>query len=115
MNVRLLATLACLQIGAHDSSESRPGVHADPAADVCSGLERLPVYVADPKLCVYVFAKNLAAARQFAFASNGDLFVNNGKVSVLWDANHDGASGDDERGVFAKAPGLNHGLAFIRD
>jgi glucose/arabinose dehydrogenase len=62
-----------------------------------------------------VFAKNLAAARQLAFASNGDLFVNNGAVTVLWDANHDATSADDERARFASAPGLNHGLVFSRD
>jgi glucose/arabinose dehydrogenase len=115
MTARFFAALVFFQLGAHEAPELRNGVHADPAASTCSGLERLPVYVADPKLCVSVFAKNLAAARQFAFASNGDLFVNNGKISVLWDADHDGASGDDERSVFAKAPGLNHGLAFSRD
>jgi glucose/arabinose dehydrogenase len=90
-------------------------VQADPAATTCTGNERLGAYVSDAKLCVYVFAKNLNAARQLAFAPNGDLFVNNGAITVLWDANHDGTSDADERAQFADAAGLNHGLAFSRD
>jgi glucose/arabinose dehydrogenase len=72
-------------------------------------------YLADPKLKVTVYAEQLAAARQLAFAANGDLFVNNGKVTVLWDADHDGVSRDNERAVFGEASHLNHGLSFDRD
>ena len=74
----------------------------------------LDAYLADPKLTFSTFATGLGAARQMAFAANGDLFVNHGKVSVLWDADHDGVSRDDERAVFGEARALNHGLAFDR-
>jgi glucose/arabinose dehydrogenase len=50
-----------------------------------------------------------------AFAPNGDLFVNNGNVTVLFDADGNGSSADGERATFATAPGLNHGIAFSRD
>jgi glucose/arabinose dehydrogenase len=50
-----------------------------------------------------------------AFAPNGDLFVNNGNVTVLFDDDGNGTIGDNERKTFATAPGLNHGLAFSRD
>jgi glucose/arabinose dehydrogenase len=92
----------------HDSS-------TPPAPVNCTGSMTLNAYVSDPKLCVYVYADGLAAARQMAFAPNGDLFVNNGAVTVLWDADHDGASQPNERAQFASAAGLNHGLAFSRD
>jgi glucose/arabinose dehydrogenase len=88
---------------------------ADPGEGTCTGSEPLAAYLSDPKLCLQVFAKNLESARQLAFASNGDLFVNNGHVTVLWDADHDGASDANERALFADAAGLNHGLAFSRD
>jgi glucose/arabinose dehydrogenase len=50
-----------------------------------------------------------------AFAPNGDLFVNNGDVTVLSDDDGNGASASTERATFATAPGLNHGIAFSRD
>lgn len=82
----------------------------------CFGSKPLDAYVADPKLCAYIFAEGVSGARQLAFAANGDLFVNNdGKVTVLWDADGDGFSSSSERSVFAEAPALNHGIAFSRD
>lgn len=85
----------------------------EPTASAADGS--MPVYLADPKLQFRVFAEGLGAARQMAVASNGDLFVNNGKVTVLWDADHDGVSRAHEQAVFARASGLNHGLAFDRE
>jgi glucose/arabinose dehydrogenase len=73
------------------------------------------IWVGDPQLCVFEYASGLGAARGLAFAPSGDLFVNNGSVTVMFDADHDGASGDGERATFATAPGLNHGLVFSRD
>ncbi|WP_394827788.1 PQQ-dependent sugar dehydrogenase [Pendulispora albinea] len=82
----------------------------------CVGTTPYDAWVADPNLCVYVFATNLGRARQFAFAPNGDLFVNNrDKVTVLWDADRNGASDTNERATFATAAGLNHGLVFGPD
>ena len=73
------------------------------------------MWVGDPQLCVFEYASRLAGARQMAFAPNGDLFINNGRVTVLFDSDHSGASSDGERATFATAPGLNHGLAFSPD
>jgi glucose/arabinose dehydrogenase len=82
----------------------------------CFGSKPLSTFVADPKLCVYTFAENLGAARGIAFAPNADLFVSNdGKISVLWDADGDGYSSMSERATFGQAQGLNHGLVFSRD
>jgi glucose/arabinose dehydrogenase len=82
----------------------------------CFGTKPLDAYVADDKLCAFIFAEGVNGARQLAFAPNGDLFVNNdGKVTVLWDADGDGYSSASERSVFGEAPGLNHGIAFSRD
>jgi glucose/arabinose dehydrogenase len=50
-----------------------------------------------------------------ATAANGDLFINNTSVTVVFDDDHDGVSGPAERSKFASAPGLNHGIAFSRD
>jgi glucose/arabinose dehydrogenase len=79
----------------------------------CVGPNALDAYVADPKLCVYVYAQGLTGARQMAFAANGDLFVsNNGELTVLWDADKNGFSDNAERALFAKPSGLNHGVVF---
>jgi glucose/arabinose dehydrogenase len=64
---------------------------------------------------VTVFATDAGGVRQMAFAPNGDLFVNNGSVTVLFDGDGDGVSSESERSRFATASGLNHGLAFSRD
>jgi len=75
-------------------------------------------WLADPKMCLTVFASDLGAARQMAFAPNGDLFVaigGAGQVVALYDADKDGASAASERSTFASAPDLNHGVAFSRD
>jgi len=95
-----------------DAGTAGPG---SSAASTCTGTKPLDAYVADPKLCAYVFAEELGSARQLAFAPNGDLFVNNGAVTVLWDEDGDGYSSASERSVFGEAPGLNHGIAFSRD
>ena len=107
------------------SNSAKPVDSPDPVKDAggqpakpshtCFGTKPLDAYLADPKLCAYVFAEGLGSARQLAFAPNGDLFVNNGDITVLWDDNGDGSSGDKERRVFAEAPGLNHGIAFSPD
>jgi glucose/arabinose dehydrogenase len=80
----------------------------------CSG-DGADAWVSDPGLCVSEFAADAGGVRQMAFAPNGDLFVNNGSVTVLFDGDGDGVSSDSERSRFATAPGLNHGLAFSRD
>ena len=100
---------------AHVSQPTKSDAGSAPAPNSCVGTMKLDAYVSDPKLCVYVYAEGMRAARQMAFAPNGDLFVNNGKVTVLWDANADGQSSSSERSEFASASGLNHGLVFARD
>jgi glucose/arabinose dehydrogenase len=88
---------------------------AGKVSDTCTTATPYTAYVSDPQLCVSVFAQNLGAARQMAFAPNGDLFVNNGSVIALWDADHNGTSDSGERATFASASGLGHGIAFSRD
>ncbi|MFI5305867.1 MAG: hypothetical protein ACHQ53_00865, partial [Polyangiales bacterium] len=99
-----------------DAAGGSPGsTGAGPVPDTCKGTSPYSAYVSDPQLCVYVFADRLGAPRDIAFSPNGDLFVNNGAVMVLWDDNHDGHSEVTERATFASASGLRHGLAFSRD
>jgi glucose/arabinose dehydrogenase len=99
----LVAVAAAALSGCGGSSPpARPGDPAD-------------AWVSDPGYRVAVFAANLGHARQMAFAPNGDLFVDNGDVTVVFDDDHSGASSDAERSTFATAPGLNHGLAFSPD
>jgi len=81
----------------------------------CRGVAAVKgVWLADPKLCLELYADNVPAARQMAFAPNGDLFVvfNNGAIVVLFDHNQDGAIEPGERSVFATQAGLTHGLAL---
>jgi glucose/arabinose dehydrogenase len=85
-----------------------------PPSGACTG-DGADAWVSDPRLCVSEFAADLGGVRQMAFAPNGDLFVNNGSVTVLFDDDGDGASSEFERSRFATASGLNHGLAFSRD
>ncbi|WP_394829770.1 PQQ-dependent sugar dehydrogenase [Pendulispora albinea] len=115
----LLALLGCSSTSSDSGTD--PGGDEDIqgnelAAGNCTGTTPYTTaWVADPKLCVYVYASGLGAARQIAFAPNGDLFVSNGKVTVLWDDNKNGTSDSNEQGTFATASGLNHGLAFSPD
>jgi glucose/arabinose dehydrogenase len=87
---------------------------APPPPGTCAGAAA-DAWVSDSHYCVRVFASGLGPARQMAFAPNGDLFVNNGKVTVLFDDDGNGASSGGERATFATAPGINHGIAFSRD
>lgn len=80
----------------------------------CPG-DTVDAWVSDGHFCVYQFASGVGRPRQMAFAPNGDLFVNNGNVVVLFDDDGNGSSGGNERSTFATASGLNHGLAFSRD
>jgi glucose/arabinose dehydrogenase len=111
----LVAISCCSGRSRADEPIKTTNAQADASKGTCFGAIKLGAWVSDPKLCVYVFAEQLNAVRQMAFAKNGDLFVNNGRISVLWDQNHDGTSGADERSVFAQAAGLNHGLVFSPD
>ncbi|WP_394823209.1 PQQ-dependent sugar dehydrogenase [Pendulispora albinea] len=110
----LAGFLAC-----SDSSDDPRAPDTPPAPDGsspppvnCVGTTPYDAWTSDPKLCVYVFGSGLGEPRQMAFAPNGDLFVSNGRITVLWDADGNGRSDADERATFATAPGLNHGLAF---
>ena len=97
------------------AADAGAGGEAASPEPTCVGTKPLDAYVSDPKLCSYVFAEELGSPRQLAFAPNGDLFVNNGDVTVLWDEDGDGYSSGSERSVFGEAQGLNHGIAFSRD
>jgi glucose/arabinose dehydrogenase len=97
------------------ASLSACGSSASPRRTSCIGDTVVDAWVSDPRYCVHEYAAGLGPARQMAFAPNGDLFVNNGSVTVLFDEDGNGSSGDAERSTFATAPGLNHGIAFSRD
>lgn len=90
------------------------GSSSPPRPTTCIG-NTVDVWASDSRYCVYVFASDVGHARQMAFAPNGDLFVNNDSVTVLFDDDGNGSSSDGERATFATAPGLNHGIAFSRD
>jgi glucose/arabinose dehydrogenase len=66
--------------------------------------------------CAWTFAERLSTPRGIRHAPNGDVLVlerGSARVTVLWDADGNGVSGDGERAVLAQAPGLNHGLAVV--
>lgn len=98
-----------------DVALDRP-VPADvPAGDTCRGPS-VTSWTSDPRMCVVAFASMLRRPRGMAFAANGDLFVVDGDgITVLFDADGDGASGPTERTRFADVPGANHGIAFSPD
>lgn len=98
---------------ANDSEAGGEASSSAPPADTCGGTS-YSAYLSDPRMCLGVFASDLGAPRQMAFASNGDLFVNNGELSILWDADHDGRSDSSERATFASESGLGHGVALDR-
>ena len=61
------------------------------------------VWVSDLQYCVHVFASELGHARQMAFAPNGDLFVNNGSVMVVFDDDGSGSSSDGYSRIDSKS------------
>ena len=90
-----------------------------PLVDTCktAGVPFADTWLADPKLCLTVFASELSTARQMAFAPNGDLFVQaRGQVVALFDTNGNGVIEEGESEAFATSvdgyPEINHGLAF---
>ena len=87
----------------------------DPPRSTCRDGTPADAWAQDDGFCVHMFASGLGAPRQMAFAPNGDLFVNNGNVTVLFDEDGDGTSTNAERSTFATAPSLNHGITFSRD
>ncbi|MDO9020746.1 MAG: PQQ-dependent sugar dehydrogenase [Deltaproteobacteria bacterium] len=92
-----------------------PVADAPVVADPCRGTAEA-AWTSDPSVCLVRFATGISRARGLAIAPNGDVFVNAaGSVTVLFDADGDGVSGDGERATFATAPGLNHGIAFSPD
>lgn len=87
-----------------------------PLSETCKGVPYGDVYLADPKLCLTVFASGPKGLRQMAFAPNGDLFVTTpGQILALYDEDGDRSASETERATFASAPRLNHGLAFAPD
>jgi glucose/arabinose dehydrogenase len=93
-----------------------PGVDASPPLpEKCMGNAYSGAYLADPKLCLALYAQDLAGARQLAFAPNGDLFVSaGGQLKVLHDTNGDLTIDDGEAETFTTAAG-NHAVVFAPD
>lgn len=102
------------QVDAGDATIDAPA----PLVNTCTDAGSFPeTWLADPRLCLTVFADALSVARQMAFAPNGDLFVQAaGNINVLFDDDKSGAISDSERATFATSvegyAELNHGLAF---
>ena len=90
-----------------------------PVGDTCAGVPaaaRVDAWTAGAHFCLIRFASGVPSARQIAFAPNGDLFVasgnDNGRITVLFDADGDGTSGADERSTFATLAGGNHSVVL---
>lgn len=98
----------------------REDAHA-PLRNSCGDAGTFPdTWLADPRLCLTVFAANVARPRQMAFAPDGILFVvADGFLEELADGDRDGFIDDGERSRFAAvAEGtveLTHGVAFSPD
>ncbi|HEU4733604.1 MAG TPA: PQQ-dependent sugar dehydrogenase, partial [Kofleriaceae bacterium] len=105
----LLCTAVTASLSACGGSSSPP-----PSNSACPGSAP-GVWVSDARYCVTVFADELGHPRQMAFAPGGELFVNNGSVTVVADDDGNGTSAHAERSTYATAPGLNHGIAFSPD
>lgn len=63
--------------------------------------------------CASVWADDLAAPRGLFVTDDGDVLVverSRSQVTVLWDDDHDGVSGEGERAKLAGESGLNHGV-----
>jgi len=82
----------------------------------CAGIpdsQILPYSTVPDGFCPFVFASGLSAPRGVEVVRNGDVLVlESGKaqITVLFDSNGDGISGDTERAVLASAPNLNHAV-----
>jgi glucose/arabinose dehydrogenase len=64
--------------------------------------------------CSYVWAADLSQPRGMTNLDDGSVLVverGRGQVTMLWDDDGDGVSGDGERAVMATQGGLNHGVA----
>ncbi len=99
---------------------------ATPLVNTCRGVPDGgaldDVWLADPKLCLTVYAANLLNPRMLTFAPNGDLFVlQNTLIDWLSDANGDGVVDETpaERGLYGSSfpdePPFTHGLSFSPD
>lgn len=90
-----------------------------PLVDTCGDAGVISgAWVADPHLCLTVFADNttLTLPRQMAFAPNGDLFVvSYGVILALFDLNKDGFVVPSESSTYTVADGATHGIAFSPD
>ncbi len=119
------ADVADVAVAAVDgASQADAGDAADARAllvNTCTDAGSFPeTWLADPQLCLTVFADELPVARQIAFAPNGDLFVQAaGKINALFDDDKNGTVSASERATFAASvvgeAELNHGLAFSPD
>ena len=88
-----------------------------PTQSACTGHEGQAIAGAmmPTGYCSWIWATGLSSPRGIAVAANGDVLVierGHGSVTLLYDADGDGASGATERAVLATAPGLNHGIAL---
>jgi len=108
---------AAVDATAFDAAEAG----ARPLVNTCGDAGALPeTWLADPRLCLSVFANQVVNGRQLAFAPNGDLFaLANTQIIALFDTNKDLVIADDERSLFAAsvdgAPAFTHSVVFSPD
>lgn len=116
----MLATLAGCPSGASVRGVEHPGTaHAQPGVDekknpTCRG-DSTEAWV-PPGFCVTTFASDLLRPRHLVFASNGDLLVaTRSGIVALWDADHDGEAGKEERAVLGTPDISQQGVALSPD
>ena len=91
------------------------GAEDGPGSDTCifPQAQRLQNVVLSPGFCAFLWAANVGDARGIKTDAAGNALVvsrTNGSIVALWDDDHDGVSGANERLTIATAPGLNHGI-----
>lgn len=91
-------------------------IDAGPIGTVCPAPDGAieAAWIADPSLCLVLWANNLPGARGFAFAPNGDLFVVSKSRGIVVLRDKNGAGIANESTVFSPSGG-NHGIAFHGD
>lgn len=96
-----------------------PADTSAPLVDTCGSVTTGAgdVWLADPRLCLSVYAEKITLAREMAFAPNGDLLVeSSGSIVVNADRDRNGVIDSSESTTYvAGGLSLNHGLAISPD
>jgi glucose/arabinose dehydrogenase len=89
-------------------------VEPGPRVDTCVGPAEAAIENAalPPGFCAWIWARDLRRPRGLEIVGGDVLVVESERrqITVLWDDDGDGVSGEGERALLAAAPGLNHGI-----